>query len=159
MKTDLFPVQKTFLREETAELLRGGFAPVVTLLREFHFDKAGILLEGMPFSAWSVLEHMRSRQGLLLQFMRNPEKVKDLWPEPWWPADPVPENEGVWNAAIESFDHDLKEIISRVADQQTNLVRPQHNGKTLLWAATSVIQHNAYHIGQIKTIGRQLGVW
>ena len=31
-------------RGHLTELLRGGFAPVVILLREFHFDKAGIVL-------------------------------------------------------------------------------------------------------------------
>ena len=39
------------IREELATLLQGGFAPVVTLLREFHYDKTAVVLEGLPFSA------------------------------------------------------------------------------------------------------------
>lgn len=54
------------LRSHLTELLRGGFAPVVILLREFHVEKAGIVLDGLPFSAYSLLEHMLHRQRVLL---------------------------------------------------------------------------------------------
>lgn len=41
------------LREQLTDLLKGGFAPVVILLREFHYDKTGIVLPGLHFSAFS----------------------------------------------------------------------------------------------------------
>ncbi|WP_255474063.1 hypothetical protein [Pontibacter qinzhouensis] len=41
----------TLLREHLVELLTGGFAPNVILLRAFDYKKAAILLDGLHFSA------------------------------------------------------------------------------------------------------------
>ncbi len=147
------------LKSNLSELLKGGFAPVVILLREFHFDKTGVALAGLPYSVWSLLEHMRHRQSLFLDFIKTPARVQDLWPEAYWPGHTAPENEQQWLGAISSFEKDLSEIIATVENPSTPLFEPQPNGKTIFWAAVANLQHNAYHIGQIKAIGRQLGVW
>lgn len=147
------------LRNHLLELLRGGFAPVVILLREFRSDNAGIVLEGLHFSAWSLLRHMMHRQQILLNFMKDPEKNPNIWPEPYWPQDHIPKNEAEWKNTIEKFEKDLEEIIIIVRNPETNLHANTSNGKSLFWAAVANLQHNAYHIGQIKAVGRQLGVW
>lgn len=147
------------LKEHLVELLRGGFAPVVILLREFHFDKAGIALDGLPFSAYSLLEHMRHRQQVLLAFMKNPQAQGETWPEAYWPADPVPANEAQWVEAIDGFEKELQEMIQLVGQKEGELLQVYEKGKTLAWAAMTTFHHNAYTIGQIKAIGRQLGVW
>lgn len=147
------------LREQLTELLKGGFAPVVILLREFHFEKAGIVLDGLPFSAWSLLEHMRHRQKVLLDFMKDPAKNQDVWPDAYWPENPVPESEQVWKEGISSFEKELEEMIGVVNNPETDLLEVHENGKTLSWAAMTTFHHNAYTIGQVKAIGRQLGVW
>lgn len=147
------------VREDLSELLRGGFAPVVILLREYHFDKTSTELDGLPYSVWSLLEHMRRRQIILLNFMREPKKNSDIWPEAYWPENPVPESKQAWATAIADFESDLDEMINIVENPESKLFKKQENGKTLFWAAVANLQHNAYHIGQIKAIGRQLGVW
>lgn len=152
-------VQGAIARDHLAELLKGGFAPVVILLREFHYNKTDHMLDGLPFSTWSLLEHMRWRQRILLCFMKDPDSHQNVWPEPYWPDNPVPESESTWNKAIDSFEQDLSEVIAIVRDENTALFAEQGNGKSIYWAAVAILQHNAYHIGQIKAIGRQLGVW
>lgn len=147
------------LTDHLIELLKGGFAPVVVLLEEFDFNKAGVALDGLPFSAWSLLEHMKHRQKVLLKFMKDPEHNPEVWPEAYWPEDPVPESEEAWNASIAGFEKDLKEMIDLVKDSNDKLYEVRSNGKTLAWAAMTAFHHNAYTIGQIKAIGRQLGVW
>lgn len=147
------------IRSHLVELLKGGFAPVVALLREFQYGKTGIILEGLPFSVWSLLEHMKHRQSVLLQFMRNPDKNYEVWPEAYWPESTAPEDEQQWNASISRFEGDLDEMISIVINPDRNLFEVHENGKTLVWAAMTTFHHNAYTIGQIKSIGRQLGVW
>lgn len=147
------------IREQLVELLKGGFAPTVILLREFHFDKAGIVLDGLHFSAWVLLGHMRARQTTLLDFMKSPADNPDVWPDAHWPENLVPGNEQVWHSAIDGFAQELTEMIRIVENPRTNLFEVQDNGKTISWAAMTTLHHNAYHIGQLKTIGRQLGVW
>nr|WP_236587735.1 hypothetical protein [Marivirga aurantiaca] len=139
-------------------MLKGGFAPVVNLLREFDYHKSGIVMDGLPFSVWSLLEHMRHRQHIMLDFIKHPKK-QELWPNAYWPENPVPENEQAWLNAINSFEKDLKEMISLVKKPETQLFEIQENGKTIYFAALTNLHHNAYTIGQIKAIGRQLGVW
>lgn len=147
------------LRIHLLELLRGGFAPVVVLLREFHFNKAGVVMQGLHFSVWSLLRHMIHRQKILLNFVQNPEINDNVWPEPYWPQDFEPGSEQEWSNDIEIFEKDLEEMIRIVKNPETNLYETQSNGKSLFWAAIANLQHNGYHIGQIKAIGRQLGVW
>lgn len=146
-------------RKDLAELLTGGFAPTVILLREFHFDKTGVVLEGLPYSVWCLLEHMHRRQALFLDFMRNPGRVQNLWPDAYWPDSSSPGSEVAWSEAVSGFERDLREIITIVENPATPLFEEQANGKSIFWAAVANLQHNAYHIGQIKAIGRQLGVW
>ncbi|GAA4431123.1 hypothetical protein GCM10023188_18380 [Pontibacter saemangeumensis] len=149
----------TLLRKQLAELLHGGFAPNVILLREFHHDKAGILLDGLHFSAWVLLGHMQARQQTLLQFMKSPEQHPAIWPEAHWPQNHTPQSEQEWNQAIDRFEYELNEMIALVLDPKNDLFRVHSNGKTLSWAAMTALHHNGYHIGQLKTMGRQLGVW
>lgn len=147
------------LREQLTDLLKGGFAPVVILLREFHYDKTGIVLPGLHFSAFSLLGHMQKRQQTLLSFIKDPQHSTAVWEEAHWPQKFEPEHEQEWTAAIDSFERDLLETIDTINNPQTDLHRVQPNGKTILWAAMALLHHNGYHIGQMKALGRQLGVW
>lgn len=151
--------EPNIIREDLAELLEGGFAPVVILLREFDVEKAGIVLEGLHFSAYSLLGHMHQRQHRFLNFLQDPENHQQLWPEAYWPQEFIPKNEQVWKQAIADFEKDLQKIIETVKNPKSKIFKKQLNNKTIFWAVISNIQHNAYHIGQIKTIGRQVGVW
>jgi uncharacterized damage-inducible protein DinB len=150
---------ETLLREQVAELLTGGFAPVVIMLREFHFDKTGIVLPGLHFSAFSLLGHMRKRQQSLLQFIKDPGSNPDVWQDAYWPQRFEAENREEWLQEIHSFEQELEEAIHLVQDPSTDLFKVQENGKTISWAAMALFHHNGYHIGQMKALGRQLGVW
>ena len=145
-------------REELVELLKGGFAPVVILLREFDYKKAGIVLDGLHFSAWGLLEHMRWRQLIFLEMLQY-DNNQDLWPEPYWPENNQLQSQEQWNHHIDMFEHDLQEIIDIISNPETDLFNPMENGKSAFWVAVATLQHNGYHIGQMKALGRQLGVW
>ncbi|QCR21381.1 hypothetical protein [Pontibacter sp. SGAir0037] len=147
------------IREQLVELLIGGFAPNVILLREFDYKKAGIMLDGLHFSAWVLLGHMQARQRVLLDFMREPENNLNVWPDAPWPPNHSPATDQEWFNAINQFESDLQEMIALVKDPEADLFHVKSNGKTLSWAAMTALHHNGYHIGQLKTIGRQLGVW
>lgn len=153
------PENTDVVRADLVELMEGGFAPVVILLREFDHKKASVVLDGLPYSAWSLLGHMHNRQELLLSFMRGSNDNADLWPEPYWPDNNAPGDEVSWNSAIDNFERDLTEMRSIVDNKNIPLFEVRDNGKSLYWAALAAVQHNSYHIGQIKAIGRQLGVW
>lgn len=147
------------LREQLVELLQGGFAPNVILLQEFDYKKAGIMLDGLHFSAWVLLGHIKARQHTLLNFMKDPENYLDVWPDAPWPENHAPESKAEWEIAISEYEAELQEMIQLVENPETQLFQKQANGLTLSWAAMTTLHHTGYHIGQLKTIGRQLGVW
>ena len=150
---------ETILREQLVELLKGGFAPNAILLREFDHAKAGIMLDGLHFSAWVLLGHIQARQHTLLNFMKDPENNLDVWPDAHWPENHVPESREEWEEAICRYEDELQEMIQIVENPEMQLFLKQANGLTLSWAAMTTLHHTGYHIGQLKTIGRQLGVW
>ena len=146
-------------KEEIQYFFQGGFAQTVDLLKEFDFKKIGIVLDGLHFSAFSLLKHMDARQEVLLQFIQQPDSVEDLWHEAHWPTNYSPKDEKEWENAIQKFQNDLQEMAELIFLKRDTLFHEQKNGKSLFWAAMTNLQHNSYHIGQLKTIGRQLGVW
>lgn len=150
---------KKLFREQFIEFLKGGFAPNVILLREFSFEKAGIILDGLHFSAWILIGHIRARQKVLLDFIKEPDKDHDLWPEAQWPENYQPNARKEWDEEIDKYEKELQEVIKLVNDPATDLFIIQKNGKTISWATMTLFHHTGYHIGQLKTIGRQLGVW
>ncbi len=147
------------LKEQLTEFLEGGFAPNVILLREFDHKKAGIILDGLHFSAWILLGHIRARQQVLFNFMKDPENNPEVWPDAHWPENYEPKNRQEWDEAIDQYERELQEVITFVKKTEAPLFKLQSNGKSISWAAMSLLHHTGYHIGQLKTIGRQLGVW
>lgn len=147
------------IREQLVELLEGGFAPNVILLREFDYEKVGVILDGLHFSAWILLGHIRARHLILLNFMKEPDQYPNVWPDAHWPENHTTCSHREWTEAIDQYEQDLNEMIRIVKNSETRLFEVQVNGKTLSWAAMTALHHTGYHIGQLKTIGRQLGVW
>ncbi|MDT0644191.1 hypothetical protein RM553_15245 [Zunongwangia sp. F363] len=147
------------VRQQISELLEGGFAPNVILLREFSYDKSGVILNGLHFSAWILLGHIRARQKALLNFMKDPAHHANVWPDAHWPENHQPQTRKEWDAAIDEYETELLEVIQIVDNPDTELFKVQKNGKSISWAAMTILHHTGYHIGQLKTIGRQLGVW
>lgn len=147
------------LREQLIELLKGGFAQNVPLFREFDHEKAGIILDGLHFSAWILLGHIRARQKVLFEFMKNPEENAEVWPDAHWPENHEPQSREEWDTEIDAFERELQAVIDLVQENDFPLFEKQKNGKTFSWAAMTVLHHTGYHVGQLKTIGRQLGVW
>ncbi|MDT0676620.1 DinB family protein [Autumnicola musiva] len=151
--------EELLLRQQLTGLLKGGFAPNVILLREFSYDKCGVILDGLHFSAWILLGHIRARQQSLLKFMQDPQNNQDVWPDAHWPDNYQPETREEWDNAIDEYNRELEKVIEIVNNPETPIFKVQANGETISWAAMTILHHTGYHIGQLKTIGRQLGVW
>jgi uncharacterized damage-inducible protein DinB len=156
-----------------ADLLREQLARALTW-EEAHatFDKAvtgvpsecrGALADGFDHSAWQLVEHMRLAQRDLLDFCRDPRYSHTLtWPDDYWPRDAAPPSDAAWAAAIAAFQHDREQLQQMVRDAQTDLFAlvPTGTGKqTFLRAVMLVIDHNAYHIGQLVALRYALGIW
>ncbi|MBI2263622.1 MAG: DinB family protein [Armatimonadetes bacterium] len=144
-------------------LLRGGGAHIgfEDVVKGLPPENRGTRPQGLPFSLWMLLEHMRISQWDILEFCRNPKHVSPVWPDGYWPKGPAPPDGGAWNKSIHDFNADLKALEDLVADPSTDMLSPipHGEGQTLLREALLAADHNSYHMGQIVLLRRLLGEW
>ena len=121
----------------------------------------GVQPQGLPYSLWQLLEHMRLSQYDILEFCRNPDYKESKWPDDYWPASPSPPSAGAWDKSIAGFRKDCEELKKLASDDNTDLFAkiPHGTGQTFLRELLLAADHNAYHIGQIIVVRRLLGIW
>lgn len=149
------------LRDHLLSLLRGGGAHVDfdSVVGDFAVELVNQKVEGIPYTPWQVLEHMRIAQWDILEFSRDANHVSPPWPEGYWPADDSKGDADAWNKSIEAVRADLDEMQRLVADASTDLFAPiaHGEGQTILREALLVADHNSYHLGVLLTLKRILG--
>ncbi len=154
------------LRKELKALLEGGQAHVTfdDAVGGFPEPLCGVAPQGLPYSAWQILEHLRIAQRDILDFSRNTDgSYKELkWPEAYWPKSAKPTSEDAWGHTIAQIRADRKSFEKLLADaEDAELVRPfaWGDGQSLLREALLLADHAAYHVGEIIVIRRLLGAW
>ncbi|HMG71893.1 MAG TPA: DinB family protein [Pyrinomonadaceae bacterium] len=148
------------LRDHLLSLLRGGNAHISfdDFVADFPAESCGQTIEGLPYTAWQVLEHMRIAQWDILEFCREAKHVSPKWPEGYWPKPSELGNAELWQATLEKFRADLKQMGDLVSDHLTDLFAkiPHGTGQTILREALLVADHNAYHLGVLVAANRIL---
>jgi hypothetical protein len=148
------------LREHVLYLLRGGGAHIKfeDVVKDFPAELLNGKVEGVPYTPWHVLEHMRIAQWDIVEFSRDPKHVSPDWPEGYWPDNTKEASEDDWRKSVERFREDLSAMQSLVEDLSTDLYAPipHGTGQTVLREALLVADHNAYHLGVLVTLRRAL---
>ena len=151
------------LREHLIYLLKGGgaHAKFNQVVKDMPEKLRGVKPNGLPHSAWMLLEHLRLAQEDILEFSINPKYKHREWPKDYWPESAAPPSAGAWDKSIQQFRKDLKATEDLVANPKTDLFAPipWGDGQTILREALLVADHNAYHIGQLVDVRRLLGAW
>ncbi len=150
-------------RRQLLALLEGGQAHVspAEALEYFPAEARGRLLKGAGYTPWQLLEHLRITQWDILEFSRNPHHESPPWPEGYWPSTPTPPSTGDWDASAGRFLNQLEELKALVADPAVDLLAPfpHGDGQNLLREALLAADHNAWHLGQLVLLRKQLGAW
>lgn len=153
----------TLLRKQIAAMLDGGHAHA-------KFDDAvngipanlrGVKPPGLPHSPWMLLEHLRIAQWDILDFSVNPAYKEITWPDEYWPKTDAPPDDTAWDASVAAVHRDVKAMQELVMNPATDLYAkiPWGSGQTVLREALLIVDHNAYHIGQLILVRRLLGAW
>ena len=150
------------LRKHLTALLemRGAHLTHAPLLDDWPAALRGRIVEGVPYSAWQLLEHMRIAQRDMIDFSRSSEYKEKKFPDDYWPQEAELPDDGAWDRSVAAFRSDLKEMIGMVNDSANDLFAeiPWGDGHTLLREALQVADHNAYHLGQLVILHRHLSV-
>jgi uncharacterized damage-inducible protein DinB len=125
-------------------------------------EKRGARAAGFDHSPWQLLEHMRLAQDDILDFCVNADYEHTLnWPDDYWPKDPTPPSDSAWTDSIASYKRGLEELkrLARDVDDLTARVPTGKATQTYLRAILLVVDHTAYHVGQLVAVRRALGIW
>ena len=84
------------------------------------------------------------------------------WPDDYWPKNPSPPTAQAWDNSLANFSADrarLKALIQDTSIDLSALVPTGTRVQTYLRDILLVIDHNAYHVGQVVAVRRALGIW
>ena len=146
------------LRDHLLNLLRGegAHATFEDVVKDFPADKCGQRVEGLPYTAWQVLEHIRIAQWDIVGFSSDAKHASPAWPGGYWPKQDQLGTPKLWQETITKFRADLQRMMDLVSDPATDLfAKIRHgSGQTILREALLVADHNSYHLGVLVVISR-----
>jgi hypothetical protein len=151
------------LRDHVAKLLgwqeaHAGFDKAVADLPE---SLRGRVPQGLPYSPWQLVEHMRITQHDILDFCRNPAYQEVSWPDDYWPGSPTPPSAAAWDETLRRFREDRAALQRLARDPAIDLAAriPHGTGQTYLRELLLAADHTAYHVGELIVVRRLLGAW
>lgn len=149
------------LRTELSNFLSksGAHADFDKVLKGFPMDAAAKRPKGVPYSAWQLLEHIRVAQADILEFVSKKNYKEKSWPADYWPKDPAPPSEDAWDKSLADFKKDRKKLISLLKSSSPLEPIPFADNKTLMQEILLVVDHTAYHLGELVLLRRILGNW
>jgi uncharacterized damage-inducible protein DinB len=124
-------------------------------------EQRGVQPEGLPYSLWQLVEHLRITQWDILDFCRNAEYAEMRWPDNYWPSTMEPPSAEAWDETIRAYRADRDALKALAADTDMDLFAriPHGSGQTYLRELLLVADHTTYHVGQLVLVRRLLGIW
>lgn len=151
------------IRKELAFHLNGGnaHASFEEAVDGFPAKLRGTIPQGLPYSAWQLLEHLRIAQKDIVEFCDNSSGRyrQPKWPDDYWPQSPSPPTASAWDESVRQFHADRKRFIALLSKSDLFVPFPWGEGQTLMREALVIIDHNSYHIGEIVAVRRLLNAW
>ncbi|HEY2378631.1 MAG TPA: DinB family protein [Gemmatimonadaceae bacterium] len=121
----------------------------------------GKVPNGLPYSAWQLVEHIRITQADILEFCVASKYKEQEWPKDYWPEGPEPPSAKAWDDSIAAVKRDRDKLAALAVDAKTDLTAPVPNGtgQTYLREILLTADHTAYHVGELIVVRRLLGAW
>lgn len=151
------------IREHVSKVLDWGdaHADFEAVLDGIPPAQRGVQPDGLPYSAWQLLEHLRLAQLDIYDFCVNAKYTQMKWPDDYWPKSPEPPSDAAWDKSLEGYRRDLEKLQALAMDTSIDLTAriPHGEGQTYLRELLLVADHTAYHLGQLVLVRRLLGNW
>jgi hypothetical protein len=155
--------QERKLRQQLAKMIdwREAHADLATATRKFPAELRGRVPEGLPHSAWQLLEHIRLALWDIVEFCRDARHKSPAWPEGYWPKNAAPPDDKAWQKGIDAIEENLETLRKLILDPKNDLLAPLPggSGQTLLREALLAADHNSYHVGQLVLVRKALDAW
>ena len=149
-------IRKELISLLTEDHAHAGFDAAV---KDFPATLRGERPNGLPHSAYQLVEHLRIAQWDIVEYALNAKHKSPEFPEGYWPKSPEPPDAKAWEKSLGSFRADRKKLVAAL-EKADLLVPIEHaNGQSLASKTILLIDHNAYHLGQMLLLRRLLGIW
>lgn len=146
------------IRKQLGKQILGGnaFKRIEDILEEVAFNQLGKHFDGLPYTFWQQFEHMRITQKDILDFSVGEDYHELEWPKDYWNPEPAPKDQDEWARSKQQFFQNRDAIVSLIQDPENNLTQSfaHGEGQTLLREGLLVLEHNAYHTGQLAILSR-----
>ena len=93
------------LRQQLSKVLdwHEAHADLSAAVADFPADLRGRVPEGLPYSAWQLLEHIRLALWDIVEFSRDARHKSPEWPEGYWPKTAAPPDTAAWDESVKSI--------------------------------------------------------
>lgn len=149
------------MKQTLTKHLKGGaaFTGIADFIDDIPFDKLGKRPAGLPYSFYEVFYHIFFAQRDILVFCTAERYEEHKWPDDYWPKEQKPESETDWEDLKNKFFKDRQNLSEWMNDKETKLEDVVKNGEdqTVFREVLLVLEHNAYHTGQLMILARLLG--
>lgn len=151
------------IRERLVKQLEGGEAsmPVTEVLKNITFEDINTRPSNLPYSFYELFFHVVYTQKDIVKFTCSDDYTAPKWPDYYWPKEKTCRSPKEWENLIADYLVDRERLKNFVLDENNKLDEPVKNGKgeqTLLREVLLVIEHTAYHSGQMLIILRLLNL-
>jgi hypothetical protein len=156
-----FPSVSTAFRNElilhlTEDNAHAGFDAAV---KDFPADLRGARPHDLPHSAWQLVEHLRIAQWDIIEYALDPKHESPDFPDGYWPKSYEPPDAKAWDKSIASFRADRKKLLAALQKSDFLAPVPHANSQSLASKTILLMDHNAYHLGQLILLRHLLNLW
>src|SRR5580698_1690294 len=101
------------IRKEIVNLLtkKQAHASLEDVVRGFPAALRGVVVDGLPYSAWQLVDHMRIAQHDILKFSTDAKYKSPKWPDGYWAKKPAPPSATAWTAAVKQIAADRRAFV------------------------------------------------
>lgn len=148
------------IKQQLVNHLKGGqaFSPIENVLEKIGFEDLGKLPDGLPYSFYQQFAHIRFAQLDILEYSTRNDYTTPDWPDDYWPEELGPESLKAWDKLKSDYFSERDAFCDLILSPDTDLMKPfeANNDHNLFRQAGIIIEHTAYHTGQLYIIYRLL---
>jgi len=148
--------RKELITHLTEDHAHAGFDAAV---KDFPAELRGERPHGLLHSAYQLVEHIRIAQWDIIEYALDPKHKSPEFPEGYWPKSPEPPDAKAWDKSIAGFRADRKKLAAALEKMDVLAPIEHANNQTLASKTILIIDHNAYHLGQLVLLRRLLKNW
>jgi uncharacterized damage-inducible protein DinB len=149
-------LRKDLISHLTEDHAHAGFDSAV---KDFPAELRGQRPHGLPHSGYQLVEHLRIAQSDIIEYALDHKHKSPEFPDGYWPKSPEPPDAKAWDKSVAAFHADRKKLVTAL--EKSDILAPidHAKGQSLADKVILLIDHNAYHLGQLILLRRLLNAW